>query len=213
MPSESDADVPADAAAVADRYRRLERLVTGAVTVLAAGTAGLAFSALTLGPAIAVAVVVLLGLRAPAFRSSGTVRLTTDADPDAVRADFGGLTPPMLAFQWGVADAVRPTDDGGRYTVTYLLGLRSVDVETAVRSHPDDADVEIVVTAGGRPWATYEVEIRAADGGTVVDAAWESDRRFGLRRLPQWFVAERYREEALSAQGYDVVERDARLTR
>jgi len=50
---------------------------------------------------------VLVGLvpgalvRVPVFRTSGTARLVTDADPGAVRAEFEGETPPPLAFQWG----------------------------------------------------------------------------------------------------------------
>jgi hypothetical protein len=55
--------------------------------------------------------------------------------------------------------------------------------------------LEIVVTAGGRPWATYVVSIDERGGETVVDVALASDRRFGLRRLPQWLLARRYRDE------------------
>jgi len=42
-------------------------------------------------------------VRVPVFRTSGTARLVTDADPGAVRrAEFEGETPPPLAaFRWG----------------------------------------------------------------------------------------------------------------
>jgi hypothetical protein len=62
-------------------------------------------------------------------------------------------------------------------------------------------------TAVDRP--PEAVAVREDDEGTVVDVDVEADRRFGLNRLPQQFVAGRYRREALDAQGYTVVERDA----
>lgn len=50
--------------------------------------------------ALLVGLVVAALVRVPVFRNSGTVRLITDAEPDAVQADFEGATPPPLAFQW-----------------------------------------------------------------------------------------------------------------
>ena len=47
---------------------------------------------------------------------------------------------------------------------------------------------------------------------TVVDVDWTSDRRFGLRRLPQQFVADRYRTDALAVQGYRVADRDTSIS-
>jgi hypothetical protein len=147
------------------------------------------------------------------FRTEGTARLTTDRSPVEARADFEGPTPPPLALQWGVADDVRPTGDGAVYGIGYLLGLRSVRMGIERRpSASADRDAEIVVTADGEPWATYAVSVRERDGGAEVGVAWSADRRFGLRRLPQWLVAERYREAALVAQGYAVAERDASLS-
>lgn len=143
--------------------------------------------------------------------------MVTDADPGTVRADFAGATPPVLAFQWGIADDVRRSGDGGVDEISYLLGLRSTRVATEVRSRPSD-DVEpvdqfeLLVTTGGEPWGTYAVSVDGRDGRTVVDIEVSSDRRFGLRRLPQWLIAERYREEALGVQGYTVVERDVNLS-
>jgi len=43
----------------------------------------------------------------------------------------------------------------------------------------------------------------------IVDVEYMSTRRFGLRRVPQQLLAERYRDAALTAQGYTVVKRDA----
>lgn len=210
-------DVPPEASTVARRYHRVERLVSGAVALLVAAVAVAALLRLPLLPALAVWVVVLAVVRVPVFRSSGAARMVTDADPERVRADFEGTTPPVLAFQWGIADDVRRTGDGGAYEVSYLLGLRSTSVATEVRSWPADdgrgGELELVVTAGGNPWATYVVSITERDGRTVVDVEVTSDRRFGLRRLPQWLIAERYREAALEAQGYTVVERDVGLSR
>jgi hypothetical protein len=56
------------------------------------------------------------------------------------------------------------------------------------------------------------VSIQPVEGGTVVDVETTSDRRFGLRRLPQRVVATRLMPAALEAQGYQIVERDASLS-
>lgn len=213
MPAPSDIDIPPEAAAVATQYRRVERPISGAVAVLVALIVVAAVLWLPFLQAVVVAVVALAAVRVPVFRSNGSARLATDEDPDTVRADFEGPTPPPLALQWGIADAVRRTDGGAAYEVSYLFGLRSTHlvVETnAVGS--DGRRLELVVTANGRPWGTYTVSITAADGGTTVDVDLRSDRRFGLRRLPQWLAAERYRVAALAAQGYTVVERDVGLS-
>jgi len=152
----------------------------------------------------------------PVFRPSGAARLVTDADPDAVRADFERETPPPLVFQWGIADDVRSTDDGVTYEFSYLLGLRSTEMTVETRwNTPDagtDGDLELIVTVGGRPWATYTVSMQRDGDDTVVDVDWMSDRRFGLRRLPQRLVADRYRADALAVQGYRVADRETSLS-
>lgn len=198
---------------MASRYRRLERPISGAAALLVAIVAVAALLWLPFLRGVAVAVVVLAAVRVPAIRSGGTARLVTDADPEAVRADFESPTPPPLALQWGIADAVRRTDGGAAYDVSYLFGLRSTTMAVEPQSVGEpDGGLELIVTAGGRPWATYAATFSATDEGTAVDVQLQSDRRFGLRRLPQWLIAERYREAALTAQGYQVTERDVDLS-
>lgn len=216
MPSTADADAvrtPPGAVRVARRYRRVERPVSAAMALLLGAVVAAALLRLRLVPALVVAIVVLAAVRVPVFRSVGSAELSTDADPRAVREAFVGPTPPPLALQWGIADARRSTDDGGVYEIRYLFGLRSVAMTVECRSPADgdSADVELVVTVDGRPWGTYAVSIHDRTGSTAVDVDWASDRRFGLRRLPQWLIAERYREAALAAQGYAVVDRDATI--
>jgi hypothetical protein len=204
--------VPPETAAVADRYRRLERPVSYAVALVAAAVGGGAVLLAPLVPGLLAAGVVLVALRVPLLYSVGTGTLSTDADPTAVRADFTGPTPPPLAIHWGMADAVEATADGGRFDVSYLFGLLSTTMTVESRTVADA--VELVVTANGSPWATYEASIRerASDGRTVVDVAWRSDRRLGLRRVPQWLVARRFRDAAVGSRGYDVEAWSARLT-
>lgn len=209
MPSTRDSvDIPSEAATVAQRYQRIERPVSYAVAGLAGIVGAAAVFVLPLVQALLVVAAVLVLLRFPVFRYNGRVELVTDTAPDAVRADFESMSPPVLAFQWGLADTVRPTEDGGSYEVSYLFGLRSVTMTTEVRPLPSADDLELVVTADGQPWATYTVSIRDLDGTTGVDIEWVSDRRFGLRRIPQRLVAKWYRDEALTVQGYTVVERN-----
>lgn len=120
----------------------------------------------------------------------------------------------MLPFQWGIADGVAVTADGTRYDVSYLFGLRSVTMATAVQSIDTGADMdadttlELTATANGKPWATYTIALHERDDETIVDIAWTADRRIGLRRLPQRLIADRYYPAALTAQGYRVFNRD-----
>jgi len=210
MPS-TDLHRPPEAVAVADRYRRLERPISGAIALLLGVAVAVAVLWLPLVPGLLVAAVLVVVVRAPLFISQGTARLVADATPETVRDDFGGPTPPPLVFQWGVADAVHATGSGATYRFSYLFGLRSTTM-TVETDRNADGDVRFVVTADGRPWATYEVTVASDGGDTVVDVTWSSDRRFGLNRVPQWLVAERYRVDALGTQGYTVVDRDATLS-
>jgi len=206
-----------EAVDVARRYQRLERPLSYAVALLVGLVAGAAFLLFSLIEAALVGLALGALVRVPVFRTSGTARLVTDADPDAVRTDFEGGTPPPLAFQWGVADDLRLTDDGVTYEFSYLFGLRSTEMTVETRSSAPDAGadgdtLELIVTADGRPWATYTASMQRDGDDTVVDIDWASDRRFGLRRLPQQFVAERYRADAFAVQGYRVADRETSLS-
>lgn len=205
-----------EAVDVAHRYQRLERPLSYVVALLVGLVVGAAFLLFSLIEAVLVGLAVGALVRVPVFRPSGTARLITDADPDAVRTEFEGETPPPLAFQWGIADDVRSTDDCVAYEFSYLFGLRSTEMTVETRwNTPDDridGDLELVVTAGGRPWATYTVSMQRDGDDTVVDVDWMSDRRFGLRRLPQQLVADRYRADALAVQGYRVADRETSLS-
>ena len=210
-------DVPSEAAAVARRYQRLERPLVYAVAFLFAGVVGVAMLFLPLLVGLLVAALVAALMRVPIFRIEGTARLVSDADSETVRRDFESATPPVLPFQWGIADDIHTTADGATYDFSYLMGLRSASMTVEISSRAADGgdtngDLELRVMENGNPWATYAVSICERDAETVVDIEWSSDRRFGLRRLPQWLVAERYRAEALTAQGFTVVEREASLS-
>jgi len=252
---------------VVRRYRRVERAVSLLTALSVAGAVLAAFAAFSLFPALGVAVVLLVALRAPMFRRHGTVRLRSEADPVAVVDEFASLTPPVLAFQWAVADEVvtdgdgNSDDDGAEtgavsdsnatYELSYLFGLRSVSLDLAVdltrpdetsgdarsgdvnpgdvnpgdarsgdvkpgdKTVPEDAVavVDLDATVGGRPWGAYGVTVREAESGTLVDVELRPTRRFGLRRLPQGLVADRYYAEVLAAQGYEILDRSVSFSR
>lgn len=207
-------DVPADATTVAERYRRLERPVSTALAVGIATVAGGSYLFVPLVPWLVLVGGLVVAVRAPLLRTESRTRLRTDASPEVVQADFSSPTPPVLPFQWGIADAVRATPDGASYEVSYLFGLRSVELDLTVRDPAEDpaADVELRVTANGGGWGTYAVSFRPVEDGTVVDVETTSDRRFGLIRLPQRVIATRLMPAALEAQGYEILERDASLS-
>lgn len=212
IPSTNDIDRPQEALTVAKRYLRWERPLSALVVVIVVSLFLGTYRTTSLLPAVAVAAILLAVVRAPILQSCGTVRLRTDDDPEEVADAFTGPTPPVLAFQWGIADAVTTENRTVTYRTTSLFGLRSAEV--TVRRRTDSAPngnrrVELVITANDRPWATYTATISGDGGHTTVDVEYASNRRFGLRRVPQQLVAERYREQALAVQGYTVGERDS----
>lgn len=212
MPSTNDIKRPQEALTVAKRYLRRERPLNAFVVVLLVSLFLGTYLATSLLPAVVVAAILIIIARAPMLQSSGTVRLQTDDDPEAVVDAFTGPTPPVLAFQWGVADEVTTEDSTATYPISYLFGLRSaeVTVHTQTDTTPDgDHRIELEIAVNDHPWATYTSMISAIDDHTIVDVEYTSNRRFGLRRIPQQFLVERYRDDALTAQGYTVVERDA----
>ena len=211
MPSTRTVDRPREARAAAQRYLGRERLLSGLIVVLAvAGFLG-TFIATSLAPAVVVGGLLIIVARAPIIESRGTVRLRTDEGAESVAESFTGPTPPILVFQWGIADEIRTGDEAVTYRLSYLFGLRSVEVTVDSRTDrtPDSGRrIELEVTVDGRPWSTYVVTVDTRDDGTAVEYEYTADRRFGLRRVPQRIVANRYRDDALEAQGYAVVWRN-----
>jgi hypothetical protein len=246
MPSPSESPHPdddrPDVRSVAKRYHRVERAVSWLVALTAVGAFLVAVDRFGLVPGVAVAAALAVALRAPVLRRGGATRLRSDAAPDAVVAEFASATPPVLAFQWAVADEVRPASDGagGVYEHDWLLGLRThslaVDAEAeapptvesdesgkadeageAVEAGEPVARVRIEGTLDGQPWGAYAATVREAGdrsaGGAIVDVELLPRRRFGLRSVPQALVADAYYADALAAQGYEVVERSVSVTR
>jgi len=211
MPSTRSVDRPREARAVAKRYLRRERPLSALIVVLAAAGFLGTFVATSLVPAVVVGGLLIVVARAPIIEARGTVRLRTDEDAESVVESFTGPTPPILVFQWGIADEIRTGDGAVTYRLSYLFGLRSVavTVETRTDRTPDGGRrIELELTVGGQRWSTYVVTVDTRDDGTVVEYEYTAERRFGLRRVPQRIVANRYRDEALEAQGYAVVERN-----
>jgi len=212
MPSTDTIERPQEALSVAKRYLRRERLVSALVVTLVVSLFLGTYVTTSLFPAVIVAAVLVVVARAPILRSTGTVQLRTDDGPVAVLDALTGPTPPVLALQWGVADEVTTEDGVPTYPTSYFFGLRSAKptIRTQLETTPNgEHRVEIAITVNDNPWATYIATISEVDDQTIVDVEYTSKRRFGLRRVPQQLLAERYRDAAFMAQGYTVVERDA----
>ena len=213
MPS-TTIERPEDGLRVAKQYLRRERLLSGLVIVVVVSLFLLTYVTTSLLPAILVAAVLVVIARAPILQSKGTVRLQTNTELEAVVDAFTGPTPPVLGLQWGVADGVTIEDGTPKYPTSYLLGLRSAEpsVHTRTVTTPNgDQQVELEILVNDKPWATYTARISDTDEHTTIDVEYSSDRRFGLRRVPQQLLAKRYRDAAITAQGYTIVERDAHL--
>lgn len=212
MPSTNDIERSQEALNVTKRYLRRERPLSALVVALAVSVFPGTYLATSLLPAVVVAAILLIAVRAPVFQSRGIIRLQTDDDLGTVVDEFTGPTPPVLALQWGVANEVTTEDSMAIYPVSYLFGLRSVEV--AVDTHTDTTAnggylVESEVTLNDQPWATYTSIISSTNEHTIIEVEYTSNRHFGPRRIPQQLLAKRYRDDVLTAQGYTVVERDA----
>jgi len=168
-------------------------------------------------PALAIIVVFLGTLAAPVFKSGGRIELTTDRDADAVRDDFTDGLPPVLGFQAALADDIRATETGVAYDLSSIFGLRSAtmtvetkqfaasDADSDPNTTDSNADLEIVVTVGDKPWGRYRVTTTERDGATAVTITMVPDRRFGVRRLPDFLFGRRYRSRLFDGQGYSLV--------
>lgn len=210
--TEEGVAVPSEAAAVATRYKRLERPISGVLALLVGAVVVLAVTNLRLIVGLSIAIALLVVFRLPVFKSDGNTVLKTDADIESVRRDFTSATPPVLPFQWGVADGIDWNSGSAKYDFSYLFGLRSAEMIVDIASGENggserDPSIKLRIRSQGKPWATYEVSIHEQDGMTRVEIDWKSDRRFSLRRLPQRLIAEQYYADALSAQGYTTIER------
>lgn len=211
MPS-TNSERSQEAVDVAQQYLRRERPLNAFVVVLAVSVFLGTYLVTALLPAVLVAAILLTSVRFPIFQSNGTFRLRTSRDLDTVIDEFSGPVPPVLGLQWGMADKVSTEGDTAIYSVSYLFGLRSADV--TVQTETDSTAgggyvIESEVTVDDQPWATYTSAISSSGEHTTIDVTYTSNRRFGLRRVPQQLIANRYRDEVLSVQGNTVVTRDA----
>lgn len=153
-------------------YHRAERAVSWTLALLVAGAFLAAVAALSFWPGVAVAAVLVVALRLPVYRRSGTTRLRTDAPPEAVVRQFASERPPVLAFQWGIADEIR-TDEGDAPDPDH-----STETDTADPDRPDEIDTaapdaptatratyEFSYLLGLRSVALdFEIEVRSGDG-------------------------------------------------
>jgi|APHM01.1.fsa_nt_gi hypothetical protein len=187
---------------VLTRYSRIEQIVSW--TLVAAAIVVVVAALYTLPPVggVVVAVAAVLTLRLPVFRLHSEARVVTDASTEAVREAMLGTRPPVLVFQWGVADRVE-TGEGVRYHYSAVFGLRTATLAVDRRETADG--IEITLVADGAPYATHRVTIT---GGEKTAVTVESDppRGFGLRRLPGWIATQRQYAAGLNALGYDVRE-------
>ncbi|PSQ43829.1 hypothetical protein BRD14_02450 [Halobacteriales archaeon SW_5_68_122] len=209
MPSETDVERPRDVSAIAERYFRAQALATALLIVFVEGVVLGTYLAISFLSAVVVGLSLIGVAWAPVFRTGGTFHLRTDDGPDAVVDALIGPVPPVLPLHWGMADEVDADGDAVTYRTSFLFGLRTttVTVRTRTETAPDGTRrVKLELEMDGDPWATYTADVSGGDGRTDVDVEYASGRRFGLRRLPRALVTGRYREEALAAQGYTVVE-------
>ncbi|ERG97505.1 MAG: hypothetical protein J07HQX50_01532 [Haloquadratum sp. J07HQX50] len=210
MPSSQEITRPDPALAVAEQYLRRERLLSTLMVILVLSTLFGTFLVASLLPAVIVGAVLLVAIRVPLIQPDGTASLRTDDDVETVIESFTGPVPPVLVFQWGIADEIISKESTVTYRISYLFGLRSTEITVhsrTITTQNRESQVELEVTANEQPWSTYTVTIHQQSDQTAITYDYTADRRFGVRRVPQRIIAKRYRNKALSEQGYTVVER------
>jgi len=246
MPSDSDSDgftdtsgdsvaadstgLPDDVRTAARRYWRRTLAVRALLGVGYFVVSIVILFSLPFLPALALIAVLLVTLVAPVFTSGGTIELTTDRSPAAVREEFTEGMPPLLGFQAALADDIRLTATGAEYDLSGLGGVRSTTfrVETKHLADGDsdaasddsgvnadaasDADFAAVVTVGDEPWARYWVTTSDCGAETAVRITVVRHRRVGIRRLPDLLFARRYRRRLFEPQGYTLVEENTSLS-
>ncbi|MCQ4334421.1 hypothetical protein KM295_13235 [Natronomonas sp. F2-12] len=214
MPSNETSGQRQELQRLTTQYHRIERIATGSVAIVVSALFLGIYLASKLLTAVAAAAVLVIIVRTPVFRSSGTVRLQTDKSPETVIEQLTGLRPPILAFQWCVADGITTKANDAVYSFSYLFGLRSaamrVRTETETTSEGSDL-VELTIKINNEPWGTYTATIDGTGAGSIVEVEYSSDRRFGLRRVPQQLLGKRYHDQALELQGFSVVERERNI--
>ncbi|MFD1571150.1 hypothetical protein [Halorubrum laminariae] len=182
MPSlNNSAAVSTEIASVARRYRRVERTASWLVALLVVAVVLTAIRTLDLFPAALVAVGIVVLARIPLVTRNGHTRLITDSEPAAVVDAFRCGTPPILAFQWAVADTIElggedvdaeesgsPATTRATYAFSYLFGLQSVSMTLEVRSLRREGD-DRAATGGAGPATDADVvetlEVSATAGG------------------------------------------------
>lgn len=212
MPSPTSTDRPQAVRSVVNRYYRRERISNVLMAVVVVSLYLGVYYLTSLLPAAATAALLVVVARTPILQSRGRFRLKTNDDIETVYNAFTGPKPPVLAFQWGIADEVTVSGDTETYHTSYLFGLRSIEMavqrQTETTSEGDER-ITLTVTANGKPWATYTSTLREQPDHTAIDVEYTSNRRFGLRYLPQQLLTRRYRDATLEAQGYTVETRES----
>ncbi|RKS75915.1 hypothetical protein BDK61_4533 [Haloarcula quadrata] len=216
MPSNQQLARPQQVLTIANSYLKRERPATALLPVAALLVVAGVFAVTSFLPAIVVGGLLTTGFLVPLIQPRGTVRLRTDTDVTSVVDSFTSPVPPILPLQWGTADEVVVEDGIPVYTLSYLFGLRSVEISLHrdSRSISDGSHrINLQLRMDGTPWSRYAVDVYDQDGQAEIEYEYEADQRLGLRRLPQRLIADRYFEAALRAQGYTVVERNRSVTR
>ncbi|EMA06116.1 hypothetical protein KDQ40_21650 (plasmid) [Haloarcula marismortui ATCC 33800] len=218
MPSNQQLARPQQVLTIANSYLKRERPATVLLPVAALLVVAGVFAVTSFVPAIVVGGFLTTGFLVPLIQPRGTVRLRTDTDVTSVVDSFTSPVPPILPLQWGTADEVVVEDGIPVYTLSYLFGLCSAEISL----HRDSRSISdgshrtnLQLRMDGTPWSRYAVDVYDQDGQAEIEYEYEyeADQRFGLRRLPQRLITDRYFEAALRAQGYTVVERNRSVTR
>lgn len=192
---------------IAEHYRRLERILRLGVVLFAIIVCIALVLRFPRWIAVPLVILVLGSLAVPLFDIAGTIQLKSMEDPDVVLTDFASQLPPVLGFQWALADSIQETADGVSYEFTHLFGILTTSLRTNIAVDQANGIVELTCFENDSPWGSYLVFVNPTEDGTEVTLKVTADRRYELVRLTQLVAAAYYQDTMFETQGYEVCNR------
>ena len=204
-------DLPPELSSVLRTYQRVELLLRGSIALFAAFLViGMYWLGSFVG-AILIALGIAALLRIPLIEPCTETRLWTEQSPEDVHATFAGPRPPVLAIQWGLADAIAHEGPGEtQYTFTPMFrrGTGTMIVTTTVHGATASTGMcTIEAATTNHPWATLSIEWTEKEGGTIIDVIVHAERGFGLSYASQGIASYVLYDQILASQGLSITNR------
>lgn len=220
MGSRENITIPSNVAGIGEVYHRNSRFITLvlAVCLVVLPSAVFIFPRPLIQWPVLFAILILVGrvlLRSPIYHRDVHIELETDKDVESVFDEFSGPLSPALTFTWAIAQSIDCEGESVEYEIPGQLGISSGSIKASstdsLCEDEKSQNLRIDLTSDGHPIWENNIQIKSGETKTNIQIDSVSKRRFGLIRLPQFLLTDRYFDQAMEAQGYDVIGRTTRL--